>query len=189
MYGCGACGGIWLDRAMSERLTRALDPDALALADAASQHACAQVDLSPALACPRCRSALARHDVGGARVHVDSCATHGTWFDRDELQKVARAFSVARAYGGGHAGAVALGGAAALGAGTAALALGAQPLPPPGRQTEENATEALEVGADALETGLEVAGSAVDVGEAASGALDLAGGAFEILGGIFEGLG
>src|SRR5688572_33332919 len=87
MYGCGVCGGIWLDRAMSERLTRALDSDTLALADAASRHARAQVDLAHALGCPRCGTLLARHAVPDAGVHLDSCSAHGTWLDRDALQK------------------------------------------------------------------------------------------------------
>jgi Zn-finger nucleic acid-binding protein len=189
MHGCGRCGGIWLDRAMSERLTRALDSDTLALADAASQHA-AQVEISNTrLGCPHCASVLTGHAVANARVHVDFCSTHGTWFDRDELQKVARAFAVSRAYGGAHSGAAAMGGAAVLGAGTAALALGSYPLAPNARQTEEGATSALEVGGEALDVGLEAASAAPDIAEAGSGALELAGGAFEILGGIFEGLG
>jgi Zn-finger nucleic acid-binding protein len=176
MYGCGHCGGIWLDRAMSDRLTRALDSDTLALADAASHHAQSRVETSAPLSCPGCGAALTRQNVANARVEVDSCASHGTWFDRDELQKVARAFAAARAYGAPLAAAAGVAGGAALAAGAAGQRV---------NQTEEAGETGLEIAGDALETGVEVA----DAAEGASDALELAGGAFEILGGIFEALG
>jgi Zn-finger nucleic acid-binding protein len=178
MYGCGHCGGIWLNREMSERLARALDSDTLALADSAAQHARARVDTAAALTCPSCGRSLVRRTVANARVEVDACPNHGTWFDRDELQKVARAFAAGRAYGVPlAAGAVAGGAALAVGAAGAAE----QRV----NQNEEGAETGIEIAGDALEAGLEVA----DAAEGASGALELAGGAFEILGGILEGIG
>jgi Zn-finger nucleic acid-binding protein len=179
MYGCGHCGGIWLDRAMSERLTSALDSDTLALADSASQHARTRVETSATLACPSCGAALARRNVANARAEVDSCASHGTWFDRDELQKVARGFAAARAYGAPLAAGAAVAGGAALGAGTAGL------VEQRVNQTQQAGETGIEIAGDALETGVDVAEAAAG----ASDALELAGGAFEILGGIFEALG
>jgi Zn-finger nucleic acid-binding protein len=174
MYGCRHCGGIWLNCEMSDRLTRSLDSDTLMLADSASHHARARVETAAALTCPSCGRSLVRQTVAKARVEVDACPNHGTWFDRDELQKVARALAAGRAYGVPLAGAVA--GGAALAAGAVEQRV---------NQNEEGAETGIEIAGEALDAGLEVA----DVAEGASGALELAGGAFEILGGILEGLG
>jgi Zn-finger nucleic acid-binding protein len=54
-------------------------------------------DTSSVLACPMCDAALTRTRIEG--VDVDFCGGHGTWFDRDELILVARAISIAKAYG------------------------------------------------------------------------------------------
>jgi Zn-finger nucleic acid-binding protein len=178
MHGCGHCGGIWLNCEMSDRLTRSLDSDTLMLADSASHHARARVETAAALTCPSCGRSLVRQNVAKARVEVDACPDHGTWFDRDELQKAARAFAAGRAYGVPlAAGAVA--GGAALAAGTSGA------VEQRVNQNEEGAETGIEIAGEALDAGLEVA----DVAEGASGALELAGGAFEILGGILEGLG
>jgi hypothetical protein len=161
---------------MSERLTRALDSDTLALADAASHHARTRVETSAPLTCPSCAGSLIRRSVANARVDVDACAKHGTWFDRDELQKVARAFAATRAYGAPLAAGAAVAGGAAVAAGAAEQRV---------NQGQEGSETGIEMAGDALDAGLEVA----DAAEGASGALELAGGAFEILGGILEGLG
>jgi len=179
MYGCGVCGGIWLDRAMSERLTRALDSDTLALADSASHHARKRVETSAPLTCPSCAGSLTRRTVANARVEVDACPDHGTWFDRDELQKVARGFAAARAYGAPLTASAAVAGGAVLSTGAAGIA--EQRV----NQNQEGSETGIEIAGETLDAGLEVA----DAAEGASGALELAGGAFEILGGILEGLG
>jgi Zn-finger nucleic acid-binding protein len=196
IYGCGRCGGVWLDHAMSRRLTQALDSDTLALADAAALHARTPLENpAAAIGCPRCGATLARHQVANARVEVDFCSTHGTWFDRDELQKVARTFAASRAYGGPGGTAAALAGGAVLGTTVGAAGLGAAYGQSPDaveqrmQQAEQGSETAAEVGGEALDAGLEILGSGFDVAEGASGALELAGSALEILGGIFEGLG
>ncbi len=56
----------------------------------------ARISLTPApdsgaRSCPVCNLVMARLVVTG--VTVDSCVTHGTWFDRDEVTRVVKACS------------------------------------------------------------------------------------------------
>jgi len=99
LHGCGGCGGIWVDLQTGHRLCEALDGDARALADSAEQYATHAVDTALAAVCPICAQALTRSRVQNAGVDIDYCPTHGTWFDRGELQKIAQATAIQRAYG------------------------------------------------------------------------------------------
>ncbi len=172
---CGACGGVWLDTASATRVADGLDERLSAVAHRAAEGV---VVASPVngglLACPICSKGLAVTHV--AHVELDVCAEHGTWFDRLELQHVARAFAIRRAYG-----------AAAVAAPTAASHVATTP------DAQQRTDEVLET---ASELGVDVALEAVDVGVAAEGAvvvIEVAGsvleGAFAIVGGVFEGLG
>jgi len=93
VIGCPSCGGVWTDNAASQRVASSLDPEIVAAAVQAEEHA-AQIgapmpDDSKARVCPECGGALERVVTMGT--HLDVCAKHGTWFDRGELWKVARA--------------------------------------------------------------------------------------------------
>ncbi len=44
------------------------------------------------LSCPRCSGVLSAVHLPGAGLEIDICAEHGTWFDANELPKVARAY-------------------------------------------------------------------------------------------------
>lgn len=183
-HACGTCGGVWLDGAAAQHVTHVLCGETLGHADIASRTSAHRVDTQSAIACPICRATLQRTRVGQAGVDVDYCTQHGTWFDKDELGRVAQSFATARAYGG--AGAVAAG-AGVAGVAVAGTALAASQSNEVRRFANEldpeDAADALELAVDggsaALEVGAAV-GDAVDVGE-------VAGGVFELLGGLFEG--
>lgn len=86
--GCGHCGGVWLDNRASTHLVRVLDRDLVRVADLASQAAQAPFAGGEKATCPSCKSELARVEHAG--VSIDVCAAHGTWFDRDEMQEIAK---------------------------------------------------------------------------------------------------
>lgn len=74
---CGTCGGVWLS---AEEATRVLRP--LFVPGGLPGR-------SSPRRCPDCAEALVEWRVGATEVDLDSCATHGTWFDRDELEQLA----------------------------------------------------------------------------------------------------
>jgi Zn-finger nucleic acid-binding protein len=98
--GCVRCGGLWLDGDSSDRVLESIHAGALTVAAAASASAIEAVDTSAACACPRCRLPMRTVVVAGPDVELDRCDAHGTWFDRDELQKVSRAAAEARSRAG-----------------------------------------------------------------------------------------
>jgi len=96
LHGCGVCGGVWVGNDLAARLLQRLEPDAIALADQAAGHGMPFPPSAPRPACPVCGVALRRITVDGTHTELDLCAAHGTWFDRDELQTVARYFEQRR---------------------------------------------------------------------------------------------
>jgi Zn-finger nucleic acid-binding protein len=90
--GCVACGGVWIDNATAQRLLNSHELNTRLLADSFSRMARHGHDPLPLVRCPVCAEVLERIVVvpaGG--VAIDVCRTHGTWFDRDELRRVADA--------------------------------------------------------------------------------------------------
>ena len=88
---CGRCGGIWFADEHAKR--------ALALGSRAAEELARRVEAvtrprprndMKLLPCPECKDSMKRMTVrGAAHQHgpaVDTCARHGTWFDRDELR-------------------------------------------------------------------------------------------------------
>ena len=99
MHACGRCGGLWLDNEDSTTVVGALRSDVLWLADQASKRSDPAVgDSAEPLTCVECKKRLTRKEVVRARVEVDFCHEHGTWFDAGELRKVSMALATARAY-------------------------------------------------------------------------------------------
>lgn len=91
---CLTCGGVWADVAASRRIQTTVDRELVAIAKRAATRAEAS---SPSLEppppeaprrCPVCGAELSCVRTG--HVAVDVCAPHGTWFDRDELGRLAR---------------------------------------------------------------------------------------------------
>ena len=91
MLGCGRCGGVWLDHAAVRAVLApdAGEPRIEELAARAARATSVRPDPRPAsLRCPICEAAMARCEVTHARVAVDTCNLHGTWFDADEVRRV-----------------------------------------------------------------------------------------------------
>lgn len=204
-HACGACGGVFLDPEESARILRPLrTPDGLP-------------GRPSALRCPHCSQAMTEWTVGTTGVALDSCAAHGTWFDRDET--LALATAAARLRGqpapdlsalktAGLAPAAVAGAAAALAVHAVAHAdvlLASQPA----AAAQTTSTSLAHIGADALLAAPDVAPdlalTAVEltattaqlVGDAASAGVDavsgvavevVAEGALETAGGLLEGL-
>jgi len=95
LYGCGACGGIWLDNDGTRTALRGLSPEALQLVNRVTANARSDTNRELAVACPACGKALERKTRPEAV--IDVCAEHGTWFDRHELYNVTRAAAAQQA--------------------------------------------------------------------------------------------
>ena len=88
-WGCTQCGGVWAGMGVANQVASVLDPRVRELADVAQGFADKQRGARPIpipRVCPECRAPLTERELGA--VTVDICATHGTWFDRGELQRV-----------------------------------------------------------------------------------------------------
>jgi Zn-finger nucleic acid-binding protein len=93
LLGCGTCGGVWLDSAACQALMDGSSRELVELAERAARHATAPADTSTCALCPACRSPLVRGEVPGTAVAINTCAAHGTWFDRDGVRLVALRFA------------------------------------------------------------------------------------------------
>lgn len=185
---------MWLDGPAAQHVSQVLCGETLGHADIASRTSAHRVDTAHAIACPICRAALQRTRVGNSGVDVDYCTAHGTWFDKDELGRVAQSFATARAYGQHGSGGVGAG-ALAVGAGVAGAAVAGTAIAAASQSNQvrrfANEIDAEDAG-DVLELAVDGGSAAFEVGAAVGDAVDVgevAGGVFEILGGLFEGLG
>jgi Zn-finger nucleic acid-binding protein len=92
LLGCGVCGGIFLDNVGSTRIVSAHDEKIADMAERARMRAATAVDTRPAdLPCPSCAAPMRRVNARGV-VEIDICASHGTWFDGGELNRVMDAY-------------------------------------------------------------------------------------------------
>ena len=88
---CLACGGVWLDQQLFDRVSSTKEIRGLALGvlpEASSPRASAtlEVHYRP---CPICARLMNRYNYAKiSGVIVDGCKSHGLWFDRDELRRV-----------------------------------------------------------------------------------------------------
>jgi Zn-finger nucleic acid-binding protein len=158
IHGCEQCGGIWLDKQSGLRLREELDARALAIAEGTSLMASQEVDTQPlGIPCPACGVALERSRSKVAPVDLDSCRSHGTWFDRTELERVVQAIRQhkSRPAGAGAVGAVAVGGAAV---GALAVSATAAAAVLPGDEVPFDTGVASQVGEAAAEGAVHVAG-------------------------------
>jgi Zn-finger nucleic acid-binding protein len=90
MWGCYSCGGVWLGPEAAVHVMRGLGDEVEQNLAAASVET-SRKSLHPApdsgsRECSTCGLVMARLRVGD--VVIDSCATHGSFFDRDEVQAV-----------------------------------------------------------------------------------------------------
>jgi len=162
LNGCGACGGVFLAPACARKLSEALPDEAIRLSSSAGSAARYHADTSPKLHCPVCAKEMQRIKAARAGVDLDVCALHGTFYDREEIEKVAAAIRGSGWHGAG-AGAAVAGGAAVGVVGGAALAAHLASPPPAvgnsaldiaGGVAETAGEVALEVGAEVVLEGL-----------------------------------
>ena len=89
---CPRCGGLWLDQAAFERLTRAAEDESTTGALAKLGRPKPPGSSLPAVTyvrCPDCGDLMNRRNYGKhSGVIVDVCAVHGIWFDDEELTRV-----------------------------------------------------------------------------------------------------
>jgi Zn-finger nucleic acid-binding protein len=86
---------VWLDNAAAERVVATLCQASLALAKGASDNAVRSVEpTGHQLPCPVCRGTMSTQRIANAWLDVDRCDAHGTWYDRGELERVARSAHV-----------------------------------------------------------------------------------------------
>jgi len=92
MWGCGQCGGVWLDQATAKRVVETVCEATLGMArNAASSAAAPSQPTTKVLSCPSCGQPMKATRVQAAWLDIDVCDAHGTWYDHGELEKVARA--------------------------------------------------------------------------------------------------
>lgn len=188
--GCPRCGGLWLDPDATAHVVESMHEGALRAAEETAREATHDADTEArGVPCPECDWPMERFTIGGSEVELDRCLNHGTWFDREELLKVARDVDAMRRKSRGLGPAVlGVAGTSTLGVAAAATAV---------RVEDQRARSSA---ADAIDAGLEVADVAdlavSTVGEVAVDAV-LTGGEVvgtvlevmaEVLGGIFGGL-
>ncbi len=90
VYGCGACGGVWLDAGASQAMAEGRGVAILDLSDRADANKpTARPSLEATAYCPLDGLPLTRRDVAG--VELD-CCDHGTWFDAGEARRVAEGY-------------------------------------------------------------------------------------------------
>lgn len=193
-----------IDSGTSARLLHSEATQALGAQAAAASGKAAVDTTQKGIACPYCGRPMEAARLFG--VDVDVCPTHGTWFDRDELRRIADA---ALALGRGPtrraaAGAALVGAAAMAGAGGAAPA--AALAERPGHVSQAATASDLGTGAaqvaegvgDVVYAGVEIAaqadslgGGAAAVAESAAAVAESAGEVFgavlSALGAIFDG--
>jgi Zn-finger nucleic acid-binding protein len=94
--GCTTCGGVWIDNVTAQTLVQSGGVNVRFAANAFASVARAAPDPAPPLACPVCTQPLERVKVAAAgSIEIDVCRAHGTWFERNELERVAAAVAPA----------------------------------------------------------------------------------------------
>jgi Zn-finger nucleic acid-binding protein len=101
LAGCRTCCGIWLDNEASLGVVRgSLHPAAVELVARVDAYRGETREVGYRNAapsqrrCPSCDVELQTTSVSSERVLLDVCPSHGTWFDRNELRTVLRAFAI-----------------------------------------------------------------------------------------------
>jgi Zn-finger nucleic acid-binding protein len=90
LHECEKCYGIWLDAATFERISRDAEKQAVAVTRAElGQPYVTEAGRVRYRRCPVCQDIMNRINFAHCSgVVVDVCAKHGTWFDKDELQRI-----------------------------------------------------------------------------------------------------
>jgi Zn-finger nucleic acid-binding protein len=88
---CETCVGMWVRRDVFQRIYAEEEHGAVVIGPELSQHQVQRgaVETVRYVPCPECGKLMNRINFAKrSGVILDSCATHGTWFDADELRRV-----------------------------------------------------------------------------------------------------
>ncbi|MCB9585693.1 MAG: zf-TFIIB domain-containing protein [Polyangiaceae bacterium] len=89
IWGCGHCGGVWLDLANCNQVANGSGTEVFEMAKRATSNARARgQDAKVPRACPVCEEKMAMSPVARGRFTVDACPQHGTFFDAGEIEAV-----------------------------------------------------------------------------------------------------
>ena len=94
---CERCGGLWLDNATVDRLSKARDQDVEDAARRAIGIVMHRIDCTPRVGCPECSKTMVRKEIPETIHYLDTCPEHGTWFDYRELPMFVQVFADRRA--------------------------------------------------------------------------------------------
>ncbi len=171
LHGCAQCGGVWLNAASARKIAEALPKEAILLSERVAKHATRRAVLEADVRCPVCGQKTARTHVKAAGVDIDMCGLHGTWYDRNELDCIAKALEKI-SWKSQAAGVAVMAGAAAAGANA------------PQAQQAANSI-GLGDAVDLVDIGLEVADAASSA-EVLDGAVEVVGAIFGAIGALFD---
>ncbi len=91
IWGCGHCGGVWLDLANCNHVANGSGTEVFEMAKRATSNARARgLDAKVPRACPVCDERMAMTPIAGGRFTVDACPHHGSFFDPGEIEAVHR---------------------------------------------------------------------------------------------------
>lgn len=94
IWGCGHCGGVWLDLANCKKLVDGNNTEVVEMATRAAGNARARgQDAKVPRACPVCDERMMMTQVLGGVRSVDACPQHGSFFDAGEIQELHRGFN------------------------------------------------------------------------------------------------
>lgn len=96
VHGCSTCGGVWLGTACAQKFAQGLPRKAIALAAEHAAKAQDTADTNAPIACPICGTTMSRTHAAAAKLDLDFCNAHGTWYDRNELERIAQAIENTR---------------------------------------------------------------------------------------------
>jgi Zn-finger nucleic acid-binding protein len=90
---CARCGGLWVLAAIFEQICADREQQAAVMqahpANATANREAAETDHVRYVPCPECSQLMNRINFARCSgVVIDVCKGHGTWFDREELQRV-----------------------------------------------------------------------------------------------------
>jgi Zn-finger nucleic acid-binding protein len=89
-WGCHECRGLWLEAATARHAVVKLDSALVSLAESLDGGADRrQTSTTEPRRCCRCNDPLSARVATGARVQIDVCERHGTWFDAREVAWIA----------------------------------------------------------------------------------------------------
>jgi Zn-finger nucleic acid-binding protein len=90
---CAGCGGLWVEASTFEQICADREQQAAVLGAPVAHPASIAQSANPGgvryVPCPECGQLMNRTNFARCSgVVIDTCKGHGTWFDRDELQRI-----------------------------------------------------------------------------------------------------